>query len=449
MAGGIRSLAASIRSRPGVQAVLRNLGWLLASRSVLAILSLFYLGFAARTLGVVDFGRFALITGASQALAIFVGFQTWQIIVQYGVDPLQRGDTPRLARLLRGCALLDLTGALIGVALTVAILRVGAGPLGIPPDLTRDTLIFAVIQLVSVRSTPLGILRLRDKFSLSALADSITPIVRFVGAGAAMLFDPSVRGFMIAWAAAELLTAATYWVLVARSGDLGLIGRARTGFGQLVDENPGIVGFAVSTNASATLGLSSKQFPLLLVGAAAGPSAAGIFRLAAQLAQALAKVSQLIARAAFPEVVRLARTASPRRLGRILPRTYLVSGLAALAIMAVVVLAGRQVLSLIGGKTFGDAYPMLLWLTAAGCMEMIVISAETVLTALHRAGVVFAIRAVAAALMLAGALILMPLYAASGAAMAVFAGSAVVALLLGIAARRITRVSADDEIIDG
>lgn len=439
MVRSIQSLSASIRSRPGVQAVLRNLGWLLASRSVLAILSLFYLGFAARTLGVVEFGRFALITGASQALATFVAFQTWQIIVQYGVEPLQRGDAPRLARLLRGCLILDLAGALVGVVLSILILRTFSGALGIPPDLMRVTLIFAIVQLTTVRSTPLGILRLRDKFSLSALADSITPIVRFIGAIAAMLFDPTVRGFMIAWGTAELLTAATYWVLIARSGDLSLVARAGAGFRQMVDENPGIISFAVSTNANATLGLSSKQVPLLLVGAAVGTSAAGIFRLAAQLAQALAKISQLIARAAFPEVVRLARAAPPRQLGRLLPRTYLGGTLAALAIMAIVALAGRQILSLIGGSDFGDAYPMLLWLTAAGCMEMIVISAETVMTALHRAGVVFAIRAIAAAAMGACALILMPVYGAAGAAMAVFAGSSGVALLLVIAAWRFTR----------
>ena len=54
------------------RAAARNLGWLLASRSVLAILSLFYLGFATRALGVVDFGRFALITGAAQLLVFHV-----------------------------------------------------------------------------------------------------------------------------------------------------------------------------------------------------------------------------------------------------------------------------------------------------------------------------------------------------------------------------------------
>ena len=60
-----------------MRAAARNLGWLLASRSVLAILSLFYLGIATRSLGVVGFGRFALITGAAQTLATLVAFQSW------------------------------------------------------------------------------------------------------------------------------------------------------------------------------------------------------------------------------------------------------------------------------------------------------------------------------------------------------------------------------------
>ncbi|RZM26151.1 MAG: lipopolysaccharide biosynthesis protein, partial [Sphingomonas sp.] len=137
------------------RAAARNLGWLLASRGVMAILSLFYLGFATRTLGVVDFGRFALISGAAQALATFVGFQTWQIIVQYGVEPIQHGDTPRLARLFRLSAILDLCSALVGAVLTVGILFAWSDGFGIPPNLMRDTLIFAVVQLITIRSTPL------------------------------------------------------------------------------------------------------------------------------------------------------------------------------------------------------------------------------------------------------------------------------------------------------
>lgn len=426
-----------------LRAAARNLGWLLASRSVLAILSLFYLGFATRTLGVVDFGRFALITGAAQAIATFVGFQTWQIIVQYGVDPIQHDDTPRLARLLRMAALLDLASACAGVALTMVILWLWAGRFGIPPDLLRDTLIFAVVQLITIRSTPLGILRLRDRFSLSALADSMTPIMRFVGAVGAMIFAPTIQGFMIAWGLAELVTAAAYWILVARTGDLKLLAQGRADWRQLRAENPGLVRFALSTNASATLGLSSKQIPLLLVGASIGPAAAGAFRLAMQLAQALAKLSQLLSRAAFPEIVRAVRGADPTRLRRILWRSMLASSAAALAILAVVALVGEPILKLVGGRSFGGAYPVLLWLAAAGCFDLATVSLDTVMTALHRAGTVFAIRAAGVVLLFAAAFALMPAHGSTGIAAAVAAGSITVAILLGLAAARMTRGRAE------
>src|SRR3546814_17618736 len=85
----------------GVRAAARNLGWLLASRGVLAVLSLVYLGVATRTLGAADFGRFALITGASPAIALLVGFQTWQIVVRSVVDQLNSGDADCSAALPR------------------------------------------------------------------------------------------------------------------------------------------------------------------------------------------------------------------------------------------------------------------------------------------------------------------------------------------------------------
>lgn len=426
-------------ARTGVfRAAARNLGWLLASRSVLAILSLFYLGIITRALGVTGFGRFALITGAAQALATLVAFQSWQVVVQYGVGPLARHDETALARLFRGSALLDLASAVVGSLCAVVILELWSEALGIGPTLKRATLIFAIVQVLTIRSTPLGILRLRDRFSLAALADSVTPVARFIGAILVWLIHPTVQGFLVAWGAAEVLTAAVYWIMVARRGDLRLIRRGR-GVRRLPEEHPGIVRFALSTNASSTLGLSSKQIPLLLVGAAVGPAAAGVFRLAAQIAQALAKLSQLLARAAFPEVVRAVKDAAPRDLARILSRMFLASGAAAVVILLLVAVAGKPVLSLVGGRDFRHAWPVLLWLAAAGCLDLATVGVDTVMTALQRAHTVLAIRTAGVALLFAAAFALMPFYGVTGVAIAVTVGSAGVALLMALAAVRLTR----------
>lgn len=412
----------------------RNFGWMLASRGVQAVLSLAYLAIAARALGVADFGRFALVVGAAQALALFVGFQTWQIVVQYGVAHLARGDEPALGRLLRLCGLLDLASALAGAMLAGLIVLGFGGTLGIGADMAPAALLFAIVQLLALRSTPLGMLRLRDKFSLGALADSMTPAVRFIGSLLALLLSPTVPGFLAAWAAAEIATAAAYWILVARSRDLRLLWNARLGRRLILEENPGLARFALSTNATSTLNLSGKQVPLLLVGAYVGPVAAGTFRLAYQLAQALTKLSQLLARAAFPEIVRVVHGAGARILRVLLGKLMLAAiGVAAL-ILLLVWLVGEPVLLLVGGPGYRQAYPVLLWLAVAGCLDLATTAFEPILMAIHRAGTAFLARAMATAVLLGLLVTLTPAYGALGAAAAVVAGSLVAALLLGIAA---------------
>ena len=76
-----------------------------------------------------------------------------------------------------------------------------------------------------------------------------------------------------------------------RIGDLKLLWSG-AGFKRMIRENDGILNFALSTNASSTLALASKQLPLLAVGNELGVAAAGTFRLAAQLAQSLGKIGQ-------------------------------------------------------------------------------------------------------------------------------------------------------------
>ena len=418
--------------KPAVRAIFANFGWLLAGRGAQAVLSIVYLAIVTRTLGLLHFGRFALITGASQALTVFVGFQTWQLIVQYGTGLTGRGDEGRLKRLIRGCLILDGGSALLGVVLAAVILHFWHDALGIGDTLTRATLIFTCAQLLSIRSTALGILRMRDRYSLATIADSVVPLVRLVGAVLVALFHPFIQGFLAVWGAAEVLTAVTYWVMVARLGDFRGLSDVEGGFRRLVADHPGIIRFALSTNANSTLGLSSKQFPLLITGATIGTASAGAFRLAIQLAQGLTKLSQMLARAAFPEVVRAVNAGGIDRLGRLILRSALVSGTIAVVAYIVIALLGRPVLSVMG-KGFGSAYPLILWLAAAGCIDLLTVGFEPALMAAHRAGRIFLARVAATGLMFVLAFTLGPRFGAIGIAAAVTANSLAVAVLLAFA----------------
>src|SRR3546814_12869680 len=88
-----------------------------------------------------------------------------------------------------------------------------------------------------------------------------------------------------------------------------------------------------------------------------GPAAAGALRLAFQIGQRLAKLSQLLARAAFPEIVRAVRSPAAARLPRMLARLFCASSAAALVILAIVAVAGEPLLLLVGGNSFSHAGP--------------------------------------------------------------------------------------------
>lgn len=417
--------------------VAQNFGWMLASRGLAAVFSLIYLAIITRSLGVEGFGAFALITGAAQFLANLLAFQTWQIIVQYGVNHIENGDQTRLARLMRGAVLLDVISAVTGIIAAAVILHFFADDLGLKPTLARATLIFNIIMLLSLRSTQIGILRLRDRFSFAAAADSATPTLRLIGALIVAVVHPTLQAFLIAWAIAELLTAAAHWYAVHRVGDLRLMIRKGDRIGDVFADNPGIVRYALTTNFSQSLFVSAKQLPLFLVGGLTGTAAAGAFRLAAQLSRSLTSVSQMVAKAAFPEIVRAVRNQGVGSLSKMVGRTIRIACAISAVVFVLVVLFGRTLLETVGGAEFGQAYHSLLWLAAASCVDFAIVAFEPSLMAANRAHYAFLARVAATAAMIGAAFLLEPHYGAAGVAAAVFINALVQAILLGFVLSRL------------
>ncbi|WP_284126613.1 lipopolysaccharide biosynthesis protein [Parerythrobacter aestuarii] len=413
--------------------IFKNMGWLLGGRGFNAVLSLVYLALATRTLGLDGFGYFAIIVALGQTVTGLVNFQTWQFVVRWGAGP----DGP--ARAAGFAVGLDLLSAFVGIVASALLVLTAQLWLPLPDELLWVAFGYCVVSLLSIRSTPTGLLRLRFQYARATAAEAVQPLIRAVGAGLAVLFMPTVTGFILAWAASEVAVAAALWIAALKQERLDL---SEVSLTTIPREHPGTWRFVLSTNALGSLQVAGKQVMILLVGAIGGEAFAGGFRVASQLGQALVQLAQTVSKAIYPELVHAQERAA--EIARRMANVALIGGVIA---VAVAILAGREALALIAGEEFGVVYWAMVILAIGGAVELVGASLESLLVSAGRAGTAFIVRAVPMAIAFALLDVAMGWQGLKGAALCMLGASAlaVIGFWVAILSQASIRIELDSD----
>jgi O-antigen/teichoic acid export membrane protein len=391
-----------------------NMGWLLGGRGFNAVMSLVYLYLATHTLGLEQFGYFALIVALGQAITGFANFQTWQFIVRWGAN--DDGSEPGNLREATGFAIaLDLLSVVMGTIVAAIVVATAPLWLPLPQELLWLTFGYCVISLLSIRATPTGILRLRFKFATATAAEAVQPAIRAAGALMAVAVMPNVFGFILAWAASEVAVAVALWIVAARTERIDL---SALSLRRIPAKYADVWAFVWSTNMSGSLSIAGKQVMILLVGAFGGAALAGGFRVASQLGQALVSLAQTVSKAIFPELVHAQDNAV--MIARRMANIAVVAGVIA---VLVALFFGRWALATIAEEDFSAFYWAMVILAIAGAVELVGASLESLLVSAGRAGTAFIVRAVPTVLALVLIDVAIDWNGAKGAAFAVLGSS--------------------------
>lgn len=410
--------------------ILRHLGWIFSSKGYGAVLSLGYLAIATQTLGPRGYGAFALIIGTVVTLQLLLSFNVWQVLIKYGHEHINAENFPALTRLVRFCTAIDLLMAATGTMVAGLILWLGRGWLGIEDDLAGIAFAYAAMMMFSIRNVPRGILRLHHDFRLTSFAEAVVPTVKLAGALLALLVQPTLGMFLVVWAVGELLSTLAFWIMARR--------QFRRAYGNPVAgswllawrENKGLPGMLLASNIGETAYAVGHQLPTLLVGSFAGVAEAGLYRLAHQLTQTISLLGGLINLASYTE---MAHVYAKDGLGKIVS-LFLKLTMVALGIVVVVapviIFLGKPILQFISGEEFVGAYPFLLVLGLAACLQMITVSCEPMLLAIGRPRTLITIRLIGTAVLLAAMYFMLNAMGAIGAAWARVAAEIVTVCLM-------------------
>lgn len=390
---------------------MRNAAVLLGGKSINAPLSLAYMAIAARTLGAHDLGIVVLINAFAQSVGFLVRFDSWQAVIHYGAAPLGEGRREDFHRILRFSLRLDLIAAVAGAAIALAGAAVAGDLLGWTDVWDDEAMLYCTSVAFMVVQAPVGVLRIFNRFDLLAAQTTVASAVRLVGVILVWAFHGDVAAMLGAWYAGTV--AAFVFLVVAGNRELHRKGHGFRGriARPLTDGFPGLWRFVWATNASASLDKLLTQFGTLAVGALLDPASAALFRIARQVADAIAKPAKLVVPALYPELARLRAAGDHRRLRKLALQVGLAGGGIATVLLLVVGLLGKPLLGLVMGPSFAAAAGVMTWLTAAAAIEIWALPLEPLLISTGRAGAAVRVRIVVSVAFLA---ILIPATGAFG-----------------------------------
>jgi len=377
--------------------ILRNMGLLLSGKLVTALLNLAAFGIAMRSLGATQMGVLVLVHGFAQAAASLAKFQSWQAVLRFGAGNQGPSRRREFQALLRFTAGLDLASAAVG-SLVAAVAAWFLGPtLGWPPEVVPQAMFYATSTAFMVLATPVGLLRLFDRFDLLAQRDALGAGFRLAGALLAAVSGAGLPAFLGAWYAATVLGAAALiaatWRETARRGLL----RTDPAEQRLraTEAHPGIWGFVWTTNLMTTLSLGSNSLATLCVGWILGPAETALFSLARQLGEAALKPSRFLTPALYLELTQLAVVQDRGALRQLLRRSLSLSSALALALLAILAVLGEWLLRMIGGPEASTAYPVMLLLAVSASIGFAGFALEPLLVSIGRHALALRLRAAA------------------------------------------------------
>jgi O-antigen/teichoic acid export membrane protein len=363
------------------RSLLKNSSYLAASRIVAAVAAVATLSLAAHALGVLLFGALILITSYAKAVSGIAKFQSWQLIVRYGARAIH-GEVDDFKTSTGFAFALDAVSGVAGMLLAVAVLPFVAHWVGIAPDQLWLAMLYCTLLPTMGAATPSGVLRALDRFDLISWGDTVLPISRVLLVSCAYLAGASFGVFVAAWYVTDLAGDLYLWFLAWRElRRRKLLEGIRPTLRP--DTLPGAWRFAINVNLNASVVAAWGPIARVVVGGLLGPAGAALFRVASSLSDSASKPADLLAKAFYPEIIRMdLTTKKPWKL--MLRGTALASAVALVAIIILLV-GGRPLILMLFGRDFLGAYNALVILMLVPFISVFSFPLPPMLFALDRA----------------------------------------------------------------
>lgn len=318
-----------------------NTSLLVLAKAVGAALGLLTLIIARHALGdVAALGIVVFVHSYMLFFAEVATFQSWQSLIRFGTDDIQRGDVKSFSSLIRFSILIDLISAVLAFVGAIALfgaivwfveafpqLGIGQSAGDVPlRDLRGYVFAYCILVLFKQTGTSIGIFRVFDKFKVLAVRALVLPVVRLAGSILAALLGWGIEGFLLVWFIASLLGYIFLPIMaffeVRKRKMLSDIRQAKSNF---FAPREGLWPFVWKSNIDSTLAACTTDLPPLMVMSVFGPAFVAIYKIAEEISKLLSEGVKLVDQVIYPELARIMAAGRAGEIWKLVTRAGLIS----------------------------------------------------------------------------------------------------------------------------
>ena len=382
--------------------IARNTGMLFGGKLTGAVLGLLVLIVLGNVLEPAQLGGLLLLHAYAASFAGLASFNSWQMVVNYGVGPFSRDEHSGLQKLMRFAMALDGLGATLAAILAVAIMPFAYKAIGMPEGYLGPAMGYCALIFFRQTSASTGFLRLGDRFDLLSAHTLVMPATRLAGVLLCVVLGTDLAGYITVWFVASFLSYIALPLLAVRElSRHNLLAGLFRGGQWLHAPEPGLWRFALFSNLDSTVKTASEHLPTLLAGALFGPGAAAIYRISRQIADLFARGVSQFDKVMYPEIARLLEAGERARVTRLVLRSSLVLMGLGLAIVCGLALSGSDILGGLLGEAYGGASVLITLLLVSATIMAAAMPFHPILYACRRPGLALMARLSGIALFLA------------------------------------------------
>jgi O-antigen/teichoic acid export membrane protein len=364
------------------------------------------------------YGLFTLIVTFVTVLNRLTSFRMNEFVVKYVTDARAAGGNTDAAAAVKFAMIVEAAASLLALLAVVALARPAASIFLHGQGGAHLIVIYGLVVLATlVAESATGVLQVFNQFRLQSTLNVVGSVCLLAAVSVAYLAGSGVTGMLWASVFGNLglgvpLAVAAVWTANKRLG----AGWWRVPLGDLRTRWSGPFRFALSTNASATLSLVTRDADPLWLSLFRSTSEVGYYRLGLAVASyAMLPVSQL-GQAFYPEITRKAARGEWTQFQDLLQRGSLIAAAYLVPLVLLLGAAGKWIVGTAYGAEFMPATNVLLILLIGMGFSHLLFWNRPALLALGRADYAFKVNLLLAAVKVVGIFVLIRSHGYIGAA---------------------------------